>query len=59
MLVNNNASSNIPEMLFPDAKNLMPQVFVAAMMAYTSYNEKVKECEGVSHVDLVILMDLT
>ncbi|KAK0237082.1 hypothetical protein EDD85DRAFT_790771 [Armillaria nabsnona] len=40
MLVNDNASSNIPEMPFPDAKKLMPQVFVAAMTAYTSYNEK-------------------
>ncbi len=59
MLVNDNASSNIPEMPFPDAKKLMPQAFITAMMAYMSYNEKVKECEGISRIDLVILMDLT
>ncbi len=58
MLVNNDASTNIPEMPFPDAQKLTPQAFVAAMMAYTSYNEKVKECEGVSRVDLVILINL-
>ncbi|SJL00821.1 uncharacterized protein ARMOST_04135 [Armillaria ostoyae] len=46
MLVNDNASSNIPEIPFPDATKLTPRAFVKAMTAYTTYNEKVKDCEG-------------
>ncbi|PBK65430.1 hypothetical protein ARMSODRAFT_978240 [Armillaria solidipes] len=45
MLVNDNASSNIPKIPFPDVTKLTPQVFVKAMMAYMTYNEKVKDCE--------------